>query len=39
LYSACVLGSSIICVDVLVQALSHCKSFQIANSSKRSRRE
>ncbi|OQE19801.1 hypothetical protein PENFLA_c018G01195 [Penicillium flavigenum] len=30
---ACVLGSSVICVDVLVQALSHRKSFQIANSS------
>ncbi|KAJ9492980.1 hypothetical protein VN97_g310 [Penicillium thymicola] len=30
---ACVLGSSIICVDVLVRVLSRRKSFQIANSS------
>ncbi|KAJ5791239.1 uncharacterized protein N7518_008250 [Penicillium psychrosexuale] len=30
---ACVLGSSIICVDVLVQVVSRRKSFQIANSS------
>ncbi|CAI7638029.1 unnamed protein product [Penicillium glandicola] len=30
---ACVLGSSIICIDVLVQVLSRRKSFQIANSS------
>ncbi|KAJ5365348.1 Zinc/iron permease [Penicillium concentricum] len=30
---ACVLGSSIICVDVLVQVLSRRKSFQIAKSS------
>ncbi|KAJ5354474.1 Zinc/iron permease [Penicillium brevicompactum] len=30
---ACVLGSSIICVDVLVRVVSRRKSFQIANSS------
>ncbi|KAJ5498603.1 Zinc/iron permease [Penicillium expansum] len=30
---ACVLGSSIICIDVLVRVLSRRKSFQIANSS------
>ncbi|KAJ5964816.1 Zinc/iron permease [Penicillium vulpinum] len=30
---ACVLGSSIICIDVLVRAISRRKSFQIANSS------
>ncbi|KAJ5990663.1 hypothetical protein N7522_010870 [Penicillium canescens] len=30
---ACVLGSAIICVDFVVQTLSHRKSFQIANSS------
>ncbi|OQD91176.1 hypothetical protein PENANT_c001G09514 [Penicillium antarcticum] len=30
---ACVLGSAIICVDVVVQVLSRRKSFQIANSS------
>ncbi|KAJ5542217.1 hypothetical protein N7535_004639 [Penicillium sp. DV-2018c] len=30
---ACVLGSAIICIDVLVQVLSRHKSFQIANSS------
>jgi ZIP family zinc transporter len=30
---ACVLGSSVICVDVVVQVLSRRKSFQIANSS------
>ncbi|KAJ5788025.1 Zinc/iron permease [Penicillium paradoxum] len=30
---ACVLGSTVICVDVVVRVLSHRKSFQIANSS------
>lgn len=31
-FPACVLGSAVICVDVVLRRLTHHKSFQIANS-------